>query len=109
MSKQFIYNVSLKKVVDGDTFDFVVDLGFKIHCDVRVRLKDYDTPELRGEDKELGKKYKTLAEEHLLNAKEITIETHKTGKYGRWLADIYIDGQSIVDIYKATDWVKDHE
>jgi len=91
------YAGKVVKVVDGDTFDVIVDLGFKIKQEIRVRLKDIDTPEIYHpscpEELAHGQAAKKFVEEKLLD-KEILLVTFKdkTGKYGRYLADVvYVD------------------
>ena len=80
------YAATLDRVVDGDTVDFDIDLGFDIHVMQRVRLLGVDTPE-RGQE---GFDEATVAlEEKLIKADRIEVWTSKTGKYGRYLGDIY--------------------
>ena len=86
------------KVVDGDTIDVVIDLGFDLFKKERVRLAGIDTPESRTrdlEEKKLGIEAKKHLEFHLLEAKEIIIATEKDGKYGRMLGWIHDDDRCI--------------
>lgn len=102
--KPFQYRARVQKVVDGDTVDLSIDLGFKIFHDIRVRLAGIDAPEVRGPEREEGK----AATEHLRGLVHrgvgdwpILIETKKTGKYGRWLGILYyydVDNSELVDI-----------
>ena len=86
------------KVVDGDTIDVDIDLGFDISYTQRVRLAGIDTPESRTLDKEekaLGLESKKHLAELLKSAKQIVIRTEKpdsTEKYGRILGWLFIDG-----------------
>ena len=85
------YRASLVKVVDGDTVDFLVDLGFHVRVLIRTRLAGINAPELRGESLEDGKRSRDWLEARLREAGEhILIATEKTGKYGRWLARIHV-------------------
>jgi len=101
----FSYRVKkVTKVVDGDTIDVTLDMGFDILYQQRVRLFGIDTPESRTRDKE-EKKYGLLSKyflkDALSNGKKITIKTYKgdeTGKFGRILGDVWIDGKSINQI-----------
>jgi len=99
------YACELDRVVDGDTVDLFVDLGFNIAHKIRTRLLDYDAPETRTRDlaeKARGYAAKAYAEELLTNAESLIVHTHKTGKYGRWLADIeFPDGTFLVAMMKA--------
>jgi micrococcal nuclease len=91
------YNARVKRVVDGDTVDFVVDLGFNIHTTIRTRLIGVDTPERGHED---WKKATETCARLLSSVADIRnesighpehwvkIRTEKTGKYGRWLVEI---------------------
>lgn len=86
------------KVVDGDTIDVDIDLGFNISYTQRVRLAGIDTPESRTLDKvekALGLESKKHLAELLKSAKQIVIRTEKpdsTEKYGRILGWLFIDG-----------------
>jgi len=82
------YKAKVVKIVDGDTIDFSLALGFHMTTEIRTRLKGIDTPEMRGEERYDGLISKEFVVETLGSAKEIMVRTHKTGKYGRWLADI---------------------
>lgn len=98
----FSYRVKkVTKVVDGDTIDVVLDMGFDILFAQRVRLFGIDTPESRTRDKiekKYGLKSKKYLQEQLKKAKKITIKTYKsseTGKFGRILGDVWCDGKSV--------------
>jgi micrococcal nuclease len=86
------------KVVDGDTIDVDIDLGFSISYTQRVRLAGIDSPESRTLDKAekaLGLESKKHLAELLKFAKQIVIRTEKpdsTEKYGRILGWLFIDG-----------------
>ena len=84
------YKAELVRVVDGDTVDLAVDLGFRHRFTDRFRLYGINTPE-RGE------KGWSAANEHLTSllayrGKPIGLRTHidKRDKYGRWLAELYV-------------------
>ena len=82
------------KVVDGDTIDVVIDLGFDLSKKERVRLAGIDTPESRTRDldeKKLGLEAKEHLSTNLSNANQLMISTEKDGKYGRMLGTIYIN------------------
>lgn len=107
------YKAVVTNVVDGDTFDMDIDLGFNIHIHERVRLLDVDTPEKFGEEKELGLIVKDYATRYLLN-KEVTIESEKadvaaeTDSFGRWLVRVNVNGQDIADVYYSLGIDKNH-
>ena len=90
----------VKNVVDGDTIDVVIDLGFDILFASRVRLAGIDTAESRTTDKAekaLGLEAKEYLKKQLKDAKSIVIRTEKMNsseKYGRILGWVYINGES---------------
>jgi micrococcal nuclease len=85
-------------VIDGDTIDVEIDLGFDISITKRVRLAGIDTPESRTTNKEekvLGLEVKELLKKKLKAATNIVIRTEKpdsSEKYGRVLGWLYLDG-----------------
>jgi|TARA_R110000772_G_scaffold220476_1_gene330956 micrococcal nuclease len=89
----FVYNVTLDRVIDGDTFDCIIDLGFdvKLHKQ-RVRLSGIDTPESRTRDLE-EKKLGLAAKERLkeLCVGKFKIKSLGKGKYGRILGIPYTE------------------
>lgn len=98
METPYVYYARDVLVVDGDTYDLTVDLGFKISQRIRVRLRGVDTPEIHGVKKgsdeyNRGVEAKEFAEAMLEEADCVVIRTHKDTKekYGRYLADIYIE------------------
>src|SRR6056300_1764178 len=90
----FSYRINkVIKVIDGDTIDVILDMGFDIMYKQRVRLFGIDTPESRTRDK-VEKKYGLMAKKFLqenLKKGKLIIKTHKgseTGKFGRILGEI---------------------
>jgi micrococcal nuclease len=87
-------------VVDGDTIDVVIDLGFDISFTSRVRLAGIDTPESRTKDKAekaLGLESKKYLADRIKAAKNVVIRTEKINsseKFGRILGWLYLDGES---------------
>lgn len=103
MSERFWYGATVLNVIDGDTIDLMIDLGFNIHHKIRVRLYGVNTPESRTKDlaeKEMGLKAKSFTKDWLTNHKWVYVNTipDKNDKYGRILARIY----SSDDINAAT-------
>jgi|TARA_B100001094_G_scaffold263283_1_gene264798 endonuclease YncB( thermonuclease family) len=83
------YRAKLIRCVDGDTADFLVDLGFKVFKEIRTRFLGVDTPERGHVDFNIAKnKLQLLLENQKDEEGWIVIKTGKTGKYGRWLVDI---------------------
>ena len=97
----YIYRVrQVHKVVDGDTIDVDIDLGFDVSLAKRVRLAGVDTPESRTKDeyeKKLGLEAKEWLKHHLEGATDIIIKTQlpdSTEKYGRILGWLYINNET---------------
>jgi micrococcal nuclease len=94
------YVKKVENVVDGDTIDVVIDLGFDIMFASRVRLAGIDTPESRTKDlkeKALGLESKEYLKKHLKDAKSVVIKTEKINsseKFGRILGWLYVNGET---------------
>ena len=92
------YVKKVSKVVDGDTIDVDIDLGFDISFTSRVRLAGIDTPESRTTDKiekSLGLEAKAFLKNAIDSAKTVVIKTEKMNsseKYGRILGWVFLDG-----------------
>jgi micrococcal nuclease len=95
------YVRKVENVVDGDTIDVLIDLGFDILFQSRVRLAGIDTPESRTKDlkeKALGLESKEYLKKALKDAKSVVIKTEKmnsTEKFGRILGWIYVNGDTV--------------
>ena len=96
----YIYRIkSVLKVVDGDTIDASIDLGFDISLSKRIRLAGIDAPESRTtnlKEKALGLESKEWLKKALEGAKDILIKTEKpdsTEKYGRIIGHLFINDQ----------------
>lgn len=83
---------SIDRIVDGDTIDISIDLGFDLTKKERVRLAGIDTPEKRTKnqkEKEMGYQATEFLEMHLMEATKLTVRTEKDGKFGRMLGWLY--------------------
>jgi endonuclease YncB( thermonuclease family) len=95
------YECTIRRVVDGDTIDVDVDLGFGTwRCSERIRLYGIDTPECRTRDAEekaaglLAKKFV----EHVLHVGETyKLQTREKGKFGRFLGVIFISARTSIN------------
>ena len=111
MKDIYYYKAKIVKVYDGDTVTADIHLGFHIHLENQVlRLAKIDTPELRGEERESGLKSRDYLSSLILN-KYVIIKTNKdtTGKYGRWLVEIYLDDMNVNDILLQEGYAKPWE
>ncbi len=104
MGEKIMYEYYVRKVegvVDGDTIDVLIDLGFDILFASRVRLAGIDTPESRTKDlreKALGLESKEYLKKALKDAKSVVIKTEKmdsSEKYGRILGWIYVNDDTV--------------
>lgn len=87
------YEGKIVHVVDGDTIDATIDLGFKIQTAQRLRLARVDTPEKGQPNFEKAKAFVT----EMAEGKLALIRTHKVSKWGYYLADVTIDGKDVSD------------
>ena len=95
---KYIYRGKLERVVDGDTIDALIDVGFDIWIKKRIRYKGIDTWESRTRDlaeKAKGLEAKARNKELLLEVSEnsgyFRLKSYGVGKYGRVLAEIFIE------------------
>ena len=95
----YTYKAKLDRVVDGDTIDAHIDLGFDITIHKRIRLAGIDTPESRTRD--LEEKARGLASKdkliELLGDGDFILESKEVGKYGRVLGTLLVDDVNIND------------
>lgn len=109
--------ISVAKVIDGDTYDLDLDLGFYASLRVRIRLSDVDTWEMWGKNAhELGVPAKNFAENWLQKAGELRVRTGKLspgypvgdGSFGRWVGEIYdaSNGIKLSDDLRAANMEK---
>ena len=90
----YTYKIELVRVIDGDTIDAYIDLGFNIKVKKRIRFMGINTPESRTRD--LEEKAKGLAAKDRLKAilegaNTIQLVSHGVGKYGRVLGELHVD------------------
>jgi len=86
----YLYKAKIVGVYDGDTYTALVDLGFGITTQMKLRAFGIDTPEMRGDEKIEGKRVRDYVR-NLILSKEVVIRTvkDKKGKYGRYLAEVF--------------------
>jgi|TARA_R110000744_G_scaffold100320_9_gene193475 micrococcal nuclease len=94
----YTYKAQVTRVVDGDTIDVDIDLGFgMVYKKQRVRMMGIDTPESRTRDLEekfYGKESKYFLQDLIQSVEdEITLISHEKGKFGRILGEIFIEGE----------------
>ena len=90
----YTYKIKLDRVVDGDTIDAEIDLGFDIKVKKRVRFMGINAPESRTKDleeKAKGLAAKDRVKQLLEGCENITLKSHGVGKFGRCLGEIFLD------------------
>tara|TARA_R100000353_G_C6487414_1_gene190808 strand:+ start:692 stop:1036 length:345 start_codon:yes stop_codon:yes gene_type:complete len=98
----YYYKIELLRVVDGDTIDVRIDLGFNVWHKCRIRLVGINAPESRTRDKEEKKRglaAKSWLIDKLESAEdELEMKSYGVGKYGRVLGEIYINEVNINEL-----------
>ena len=91
--QKYNYSVEIKRIVDGDTVDVMIDLGFNTYVKRRIRMYGINTPESRTRD--LEEKARGLASkerlQELLEGNKIVMRSWGRGKYGRTLGELFIE------------------
>ena len=93
------YKAVVDRVVDGDTIDVTIDLGFSVWKKMRVRMEGINTPESRTRDLE-EKKRGLAAKDRLIellgtNDNKFILQSHGVGKYGRCLGELFVEDKNI--------------
>ena len=106
------YKISPLKIIDGDTIDANIDLGFDIQVKKRIRFAGINTPESRTrdlEEKAKGLAAKNRVKQLLDGCDNITLKSHGVGKFGRCLGEIFldrIDGQEKITLENLNELLK---
>lgn len=104
------YNGTVLRVVDGDTYDILIDVGFNIKIKHRFRLLGVDTPETWRPTSVLEKEKGSLVTQivkELIEEENVTVKTYKTDKYGRYLCNIITkDNISLTEYLKTNNLLK---
>ena len=82
----------IDRVIDGDTVDLIIDLGFEIFVKKRIRLSGLNAPEVRTRNKEIkkqGLRSKDYLKVMIYSRKSLTLLSKKIGKYGRVIGEIF--------------------
>lgn len=107
MSDPYIFRCTILKIIDGDTVDVDVDLGWNISVtNQRIRLFGVDCEESRTrdlEEKRFGLAAKGFVQDFLKIGSVATLKTHEKGKYGRYLGDF-----KVYDKWLCKELVKNH-
>lgn len=113
MSKKYYYKALVTRVVDGDTMDMDVDVGFGITSHQRFRIKDYDAPETWRPKTDMEERHGTQAKLlaiQLLDGIIVDIESFKADLYGRYTVNITLpDGRDFAEVMIASGMSKRQE
>lgn len=92
----YVYKADIISVHDGDTCTAIVDLGMRVSVEITIRLYGINAPEVRGGHRLRGIESRDFLRSKVL-MKSVIIKTYKdkTEKFGRWLAEIWLDGVNI--------------
>lgn len=95
-NKLYYYAATITKIIDADTVDADVDLGFSIIKTERLRLARVDAPEIRGSEREAGLEAKAWLSSQIPVGSKVMIRTEKSDSFGRYIAEIFVtsDGES---------------
>lgn len=96
----YLYSAYVMKIYDGDTLTVRVDLGFNIFTVQRLRLARINAWEVRGTERPAGLIARDWLRTQILG-NEVEVETSKTGKYGRYIAEVSHNGSNISDALVA--------
>jgi len=93
MIRQYIFEGLVDRVVDGDTYDIILDLGFYITHTIRVRLKGVDTPEVYGKNASEEGRVASAYVKSLIENQRVVVQTYKNApsSFNRWEADVYFN------------------
>ena len=103
MIPEYTYKAKVVKIVDADTIDLDISLGFGLWMEKqRLRLSGIDAPEVRGAEREEGLRSTEFVKQALAVGCEVVIKTEKDkkGSFGRWLATVYytLDGKDWINL-----------
>lgn len=89
----YSYKGVIHRVVDGDTYDVILDLGFSIAYKIRVRLRGVDTPEIFGDRASEEGKIASNYVKTILEGKRVQVHTYKNAPntFNRWEADVFLE------------------
>lgn len=97
----FVRRASVVRVIDGDTYEMRIDLGYRVEARLLIRLRGYDAPELPTPK---GIAAQQKAARLFARGGPIVVRSHKdTQSFARWVADVYVGGVSMVDLMQQPE------
>lgn len=103
------YNATVVNVVDGDTFDADIDVGFYLRTRLRLRVLGINAPEMHGPSHAAGVAARLFATTLLREGAKVALHTEKSDDFGRWLAKVTLPdgsdfGQTMIDTQHAVPY-----
>ena len=93
----YIYRATLVRVVDGDTYELLIDLGMRVAHRALVRLHGFYAPESRTAEGQAA----TARASELLTGQSLVVQTFKDQQtFARWLADVYVNGRPLPELLR---------
>ena len=102
----YLYKGIILKWYDGDTLTADVDLGFKVHANVRIRLVRINAWEINSEStyrRRFARHARAFAQKNFPIGSTILISSKRKDRYGRWLAEVEFEGKNISDFLLESD------
>lgn len=95
--KPYQYQAKVTRVIDGDTLEVVVDLGFHASFSTTLRLYGINAPEMKGTTKAAGTKSKERLKT-LLEGKDVLIDSKRLDKYGRTVSTVFVGDMNVNEL-----------
>lgn len=86
------------RVIDGDTYIFNIDLGFRVYTEVNIRIKDINAPEIKGKEKELGFIARDYVIDLFSKTETFFIRTEYDKTFDRYLGHVLVDGIDLAEL-----------
>jgi len=105
------YKAQVIRVVDGDTFEALVDLGFNVRARIMFRVNDLDTPEIyrpkSAGELEHARRASAFAKSVLSEGSWVIVDSTKSEIYSRWAANVTLpDGRDFATVMKENGYEK---
>lgn len=94
----FTYHAVITNIVDGDTVDMVIDVGFYLTYSTRARLSGIDAPEPRGATRRKGDAATDHLESMIPPGTKVVVRTSKDDSFGRWIVEIWLNGENVNEV-----------
>lgn len=95
LADTFVRKASVVRVIDGDTYEMRIDLGYRVEGRFLIRVRNLNTPEMNTPE---GREARLKAQGILEAATDILVVSYKDAQsFARWIADVYVNGRSMVE------------